>query len=256
MQSGVVKEVLSVLEPVSLQELNSRNYLSRYDTKFVINKDELPELLLLLKDNFYILEIDENRLFNYNNLYFDTGDLKLYRDHHNNKRERVKVRLREYQDSHQRFIEVKKKLNNNITDKFRYDAGDYHSALNESDKDFIENFSDLNAGDLDSVLNVKYKRITLLHKHKEEKITIDTDINYFNNGEVIDLQKLAVIELKQKRYYRSNLEKIIFNLDGIKIRISKYVIGIILTREGIKYNRFKEKLLKLSKMNYGYFNFK
>ena len=256
MQSDVGKEVMNEFEPVSLKELNSRNYLSRYDTKFVINEDELPQLLHLLKNNFYILEIDNNRHFSYNNLYFDTCDLKFYLDHHNNKRERVKVRLREYQDSHKRFIEVKKKLNNNITDKFRYDAGDFHSSLNQSDRDFIENFVDVDSGNLDSVLNVKYKRITLLHKHKEEKITIDTDIKYISEDEDIDLQKLAVIELKQKRYYRSKLERIISDFDGLKIRISKYVIGIILTREGIKYNRFKEKLLKLSKMNYGYFNFK
>ena len=59
------------------------------------------------------------RLHHYQTVYFDTVDLALYTAHHDQRRNRYKVRSRRYVDSSQAFLEVKHKVNSNRTIKSR-----------------------------------------------------------------------------------------------------------------------------------------
>ena len=83
--------------------------MKRTDTKFVVSKKMLPVLLETLKEKYRVLEIDNNRVMTYNSLYFDTKDQKFYREHHNGKINRLKVRMRKYVESELFFLEIKQK---------------------------------------------------------------------------------------------------------------------------------------------------
>ena len=83
--------------------------MNRTDTKFVFEYSLLNKLMEEIKAHYYVLDIDGIRLNAYRSLYFDTEDFKFYYEHHNGKKNRNKVRYREYMDSGLCFLEIKKK---------------------------------------------------------------------------------------------------------------------------------------------------
>ena len=89
--------------------------LNRIDTKFVFEQGLLEKVLQEIKPHYRVLDIDGVRLNSYRSIYFDTEDFKFYYEHHNGKKNRSKVRYREYIDSGLCFLEVKKKNNKGKT---------------------------------------------------------------------------------------------------------------------------------------------
>ena len=75
-----------------------------------------------------MLEIDGRRAFRYRTTYFDTGELRIYRDHVQDRRRRYKCRAREYVDSGLCLFEVKLKGPRGRTVKHRmaYDRAQRH----------------------------------------------------------------------------------------------------------------------------------
>ena len=114
-----LQHILAGMAPIQLTEMNGVALLNRQDTKFVFARRKLPALLSALQDDYRVLEVGGLRQMAYLTQYYDTADFDLYRTHHNGKRNRVKVRLREYRDSGLCFLEVKKKSNKGQTDKRR-----------------------------------------------------------------------------------------------------------------------------------------
>jgi hypothetical protein len=83
--------------------------MKRVDTKFIVHKDQLPQLLDNIHNDYRVLEINQNRVMTYKSKYFDTPNAHLYLLHHNGKASRVKVRIRNYVESNLFFLEVKQK---------------------------------------------------------------------------------------------------------------------------------------------------
>ena len=75
--------LLNDLQTVSLEELDNVKLLDRQDTKFVFNQIHLPLILDKIKPFYRILEINNDRVFTYDNTYFDTDDFLFYNQHHN-----------------------------------------------------------------------------------------------------------------------------------------------------------------------------
>lgn len=246
--------ILSEFCSFNVDELDSADLLTRFDTKFIININELNKLLLALKDNYNILDINNIRSFKYHNLYYDTDNLAFYFDHHNDHSNRLKVRTRKYVDSGDTFFEIKKRLNNNKTEKIRHLSENVQLNLLSKNNVFLKERSEIDLNELKPKLTVKYNRITLLHKYLDQKITIDTNIDFKNNIYSANANDLVIIELKQKKQNKTDIESIVRENNGIKTRISKYVLGTILTHKNIKQNRFKEKLIQIKKVTNGVFN--
>jgi len=110
---------LNDLQTISLDELDKVKLLDRKDTKFVFNQNKLPLILEKVKPYYRILEINNSLIFNYDNTYFDTHDFLFYNQHHNEHRNRFKVRFRKYSSSSKSFFEIKIKNNKNRTVKKR-----------------------------------------------------------------------------------------------------------------------------------------
>lgn len=242
-------------ENISLEVLDKKNLLNRCDTKFVISPVNMLTVFDFFKEEYNILEINGKRIFRYKNLYFDTDDFLFYFQHHNGKKNRLKIRFRQYSSNETCFFEIKHK-HHNYTTKKRLLVDCINLELNDGTSKMVENSVGLNPDILSPKIWVIYDRITLLHKHLPEKITIDTNMNFKTGDEFKKFPDIAILEVKHKKL--NNYSDIIHNIERKnlikKINLSKYCMGIIASDYSVKYNRFKPKLINIFKIannNYG-----
>jgi hypothetical protein len=246
MQSVI--EQLNKFESVTLKQLDSVKLQNRMDTKYILSKAQLALLLEGIKEEQFVLEIDNTRVFNYKTIYFDTPDFQFYKDHHNGCVNRIKVRSREYVESKLSFYEIKRKLFGTRTDKQRKIIPAIYQEVPLADYNLIQ-YKRLNNKPIEKKLTNHFKRITLTNKKFTERITIDLEIGFDNGKKQIQLSELVVIEVKQgKADVFSNTIQMLKKLRVHESSFSKYVIGVSLLEENIKHNNFKPILLKLNKI--------
>jgi hypothetical protein len=246
MQSVI--EQLNKFESVTLKQLDSVKLQNRMDTKYILSKAQLALLLEGIKEEQFVLEIDNTRVFNYKTIYFDTPDFQFYKDHHNGCVNRIKVRSREYVESNLSFYEIKRKLFGTRTDKQRKIIPAIYQEVPLADYNLIQ-YKRLNNKPIEKKLTNHFKRITLTNNKFTERITIDLEIGFDNGKKQIQLSELVVIEVKQgKADVFSNTIQMLKKLRVHESSFSKYVIGVSLLEENIKHNNFKPILLKLNKI--------
>jgi hypothetical protein len=235
-------------QSVTLKELDSVKLQNRIDSKYILTKQQLVEVLDGICQDQFVLEIDDNRIFSYQTVYFDTPDFQFYRDHHNGCINRVKVRSREYIESNLCFYEIKRKLFGTRTDKQRKVIPTIYHEVPVEDYNLIQ-YKRLDNKPIVEKLSNSFKRITLTNKKFTERITIDLEINFDNGKKHIELPNLVVIEVKQgKTDVFSNTIQVLKRLRIHESSFSKYAIGVSLLEENIKHNNFKPILLKLNKI--------
>src|ERR671932_1676890 len=108
-----VAELFGELRPISLDAMNERASLQRRtDNKYLVEIDHLARIVKELADDLEVLEIDGERVFEYESTYFDTPSLRCFRDHVRDDRPRFKTRTRCYVTTGDCYFEVKVKLEN------------------------------------------------------------------------------------------------------------------------------------------------
>ena len=241
--------LLNDLQTVSLEELDNVKLLDRQDTKFVFNQIHLPLILDKIKPFYRILEINNERVFTYDNTYFDTDDFLFYNQHHNGNKKRFKIRSRKYSSSNQSFFEIKIKNNKDRTVKKRLPIDGINKYLGEQEKDLVSEIIGLPPNQITPKLNVQFSRITLTDNSVNERLTIDTNISANNGSGSKNFNQLVISEIKQKKYDpKSDFIQILRNLKIQEMRFSKYCMGMLHVNKEIKYNRFKPKLLQINKI--------
>ena len=235
---------------ISLDKMDRVQLMNRTDTKFVGTVNHLEKLLVKLFRDYYILEIDKKRVLPYHTIYFDSKDFQLYNSHHNGKLNRYKIRFREYEISRIGFLEIKKKNNKNRTDKKRIQSSYQHSELVDTQISFIATTTSLIPNDLEEKLSNHFDRITLVGKEKNERLTIDLNLQFSSpDGNFKKLADFAIIELKQDQNSGWSPIKQIIKENHFKAHgFSKYCIGTILLYPHIKHNRFKQHIRLLEKL--------
>ena len=85
---------------------------------------------------------------------------------------------------------------------------------------------------------------------KTERLTIDMDLHFHNyvTGRDGNMADAVIIELKQDGRLASPMRDILSRHRVKPYRISKYIIGTVLTDPGAKDNRFKEKIRYVEKI--------
>ena len=244
-----ITSILNKLNTVSLQQINNVELMNRRDTKFVFNTALLPELLTELMPFYNILMIDNIRLYPYTTDYYDTDDLKMYYQHQNGKLNRYKFRFRSYDAFNKNFLELKFKSNKSKTLKKRIEICD-REAISYEAVSFLDQESPMSFEDLSLKLENKFDRITLVNKEMTERLTIDLNLSFSNSSNIKKLDHLAIAELKQDIFIKSNSSfTVIMKKRGIRsLSISKYCLGMLLLNPEIKQNTFKAKLLLLKKI--------
>jgi hypothetical protein len=244
--------LLKRFEPISLQEMDSVRLMNRTDTKFMISRDQLEQLLANLGSNYRVLEVEGVRLNRYKTLYFDTPDFQCYRQHHSGKRNRFKIRKREYVESHLSFLEYKEKTNKGRTVKSRIKLGEIVPSLNERENAFIDERTHAHLNYEPKLWN-SFGRITLVDMNAGERLTIDTEIAFEMDNRKSTIPELVIIEVKRDE--NSGVSEVLRQLKHQLVRpesMSKYCLGVALLYPEMKSNNFKQKLLKIEKIKLAY----
>lgn len=224
--------------------------MSRTDTKYIFSIDQLSQLLHTIKDRYRVLEVEGNRASRYKTLYFDTPDLGFYHAHQNGKKNRYKIRSRQYIDSNLTFLEVKFKNNKGRTVKTRVTIDDFELDLSNESREFIGETSGKDFSLVPTLWN-SFERITLVNHDIPERVTIDLNLTFEFEDEHLATKNLVIAELKQERANRhSPVAKAIKDLHIRPERISKYCLGVALLREDVKRNTFKQKIMKIEKLEH------
>jgi hypothetical protein len=252
-----IENSLVDFKTIDLDALNAIKLLNRYDKKFIFHKDKLPSVFDYLLKDYRILEIDQTRVFRYENLYYDTDDHVLYYQHHNKRLSRYKVRCRRYIESNQCYFEIKFKTNKRKTIKSRLllKDGKISEELSEESKAFARKAVLLNHGDI--VNKVKpaiwtgFNRITFANLYNNERLTLDMNLTYTDRtNKSKRMENLIIAELKSEDF--SLTSQFAQHLKGLKIfpaKFSKYCVGVAMMERDVKRNRFKKQLLKLEKFS-------
>ncbi|MCW0483755.1 polyphosphate polymerase domain-containing protein [Gaoshiqia sediminis] len=249
--TNVINDLASGLDGISLAELPKNNQMDRFDKKYIFQAGLIPELLEKAAKQYVILESNETRIFRYTSDYYDTPGFAMYTHHHNGKKNRYKIRVREYLDSGDKFLELKHKNNRSFTRKKRIAYFDDFPLSTAEGHNFIRKNTNVDPADLQYALTTQYQRITLVNKHKAERITIDFDLHLNNLTKRVKLLNLAIAEIKNNdRHFRSHFNQLL-KLHRIKQEsFSKYCMGIALLNNDVKNNLFKEKIQKIKKIEH------
>ncbi len=228
---------------IELSNLTNNKLLSRFDRKYIIPTEKILELLTLASNNYLVLKIDNKVQHEYVSTYYDTKDYELYLKHHNGRKVRYKVRLREYIDSRLKFAEIKLKGKNKITNKFRKSI-EFEKNGEEELYQLIHEHTNHNI-EIQQSIGISYKRITLFHRTINQRVTIDTDICFYNSNEKIPLQNLAILEIKYSGIRHQSKTPFSHLIHKFEHNFSKYCIGIALLHPEIKHNNFLFTLKKI-----------
>lgn len=247
--------ILKAFKQHSLTQQNTAALMDRVDSKYLLPIDLFNPLMAAIAEDYSILNACGQQIFCYQTTYFDNTERKFYRDHHNGKLNRYKVRYRRYVESDMGYMEVKFKNNQKRTIKQRIPM-DCILPNQIQINDFVESTLGYSA-ELETVLFVNYQRITLLNKRNLERITLDLNLSFRNatdNTESIQ-DKIFIVEIKQDRKpFPSSCRNFIKQHGYHTINFSKYCMGSVLTHKDddtrpLKYNRFKPVLRRLEKIN-------
>jgi VTC domain len=229
----VLDDLLAALDPVSLVELDERASLQRrIDQKYAVDREAFARLLDRLAGDHDVLEIDGRRRFRYETVYFDSPDLRCFRDHVEGRHPRFKARTRLYRDSGLCHFEVKLKRSEDETDKRHVDhppraieqltpeaCGLLARVLDEAGLE--------RPRALDPILRTTFGRATLAAREEAARITCDVDVRLAGLRDAgRRLRDGFVLVESKSEDGRGPADRVLAELGHEPIALSKYRTGI------------------------------
>ncbi|MBP5346520.1 MAG: polyphosphate polymerase domain-containing protein [Bacteroidales bacterium] len=252
-----IREVLQNFEPIGLEQMKGVKLMNRIDTKYVIPLPRLVPLLQIAAPDYYVQCTDGKRTAGYHTIYLDTADHRMYNLHEAGRKVRQKIRIREYLDTHNTFLEVKKKNNHGRTKKKRIEVPDCRleadtciQTLPSESSGFIAERSDYRLSQLMPHVENRFERITLVNRAFTERLTIDLGVRFHNDetNSDADIGHLVIIELKRDGATFSPMYNLLVRMHIHPGGFSKYCIGCALTNPQLRRNNFKEKLHRIERL--------
>lgn len=258
-----MKEILNNFDPITLEQMSDIRLMNRTDTKFVTTTEQLRQLLTMARQDYYVQDIDGERIAPYYTLYFDTQDCAMYAAHEAGHTNRQKLRIRSYVNSGLNFLEVKTKNNHGRTKKKRVLVHEFdpmqpqhdicfhcqNAAFCEYDE-FLRSNLQYNPYSLCEQLENRFDRITLVNKGMTERLTIDINLRFHNiaTGNYRFMDHIAIIELKRDGRVYSPILSLLNQLRIKPHGFSKYCIGSALTNNSLHCNRLKPRLHSIERI--------
>ena len=216
--------------------------LERVDRKYVVEVERLEALVDRLRGTHAALEIDGRRGFAYETTYFDTPELRAFRDHVQQRRRRFKCRTREYLDSGVCNFEVKLKGSRGLTVKHRmpYER-ELRDRVSAPALAFLRDclhraYGHAHAEELLPSLVVACTRLTLVAAG--ERVTCDFDLRFSApggaGGRLAD--GTAIVETKSATG-DAEADRVLRRLGARPEAVcSKYCLGVGLTHPNVRRN--------------------
>lgn len=188
---------LAALAPAPPELLAARRLMRRVDTKFIASVASIPELIESIARDYAVVAVGTDNVATYENLYFDTHDLRCFHDHRRGRRIRHKIRIREYPDRQLAYLEVKNRRNELFTEKHRLEVSCGTKALDAGARAFLRDFCPF-VDELAPKITIDYQRISLVGIAREERVTIDLGLTIDDHhGATSGFPGVAIIEVKQ-----------------------------------------------------------
>lgn len=241
--------VIKRFKPINLQALNQVKLMKRTDRKFLVPRSLVSDIFKAISNDYYVLEINSERLHGYQTVYYDTSDNQMYKCHHNGKLNRYKVRKRIYIETRLSFLEIKFKNNKGKTIKERIASDNQLYSLSKEELEYLNARIPFDANLLIPKISNRFYRMTLANKTFNERCTIDFDVNFSSNGQFHAFKDIVIIEVKQDGNKTHSplietLKKSHISASGF----SKYCMGRAVTDDTLKQNAFKVKLRQVNKL--------
>jgi hypothetical protein len=243
-------DILTAFSHITLAEMDAVALLDRTDTKFMFHYNALPEVLNLISHQYKVLKINGSVFSRYETHYLDTDTFEMYTMHHNGRLNRNKVRFRNYVDSRISFFEIKHKTNKGRTIKHRIKIRDNSADITSEVEELLRHNTIYEPADIHEVIQVNYKRITLVGTHLPERVTLDFGLNYQIGQQTFELPSIVIAEVKQDRNQHSPFITIMQNHHQHPFSMSKYCLGIASMVDHVKSNRFKSKIVAINKLSH------
>jgi VTC domain len=227
--------LLDDAEAVDLDTLEQRSALQRrVDRKYVVDRATAGRLARALAFDHDALEIDGERLFAYESVYFDTPQLDCFHEQVVGLVPRFKVRSRLYADSGHCSFEVKLKLRDSSTAKEHGPCEvETHGRLVPEARRFVDETlteAGLRAPRrLDPVLVTRFSRGTLGARDGSERVTFDVglELEHPGGGRALLRDGLVLVETKSQEG-EGRADRLLAG-DGVQeAALSKYRAGIAL----------------------------
>jgi hypothetical protein len=250
-------EAVGRFEGVPLEETGWAALFDRTDTKYILPVERISEVLADCASRYRAVEVGGNRLCAYSTLYFDSEDLVFYRQHHDGRRHRQKVRIRTYEEPGTHFLEVKERNNHGRTMKSRVPVESrlVHELERLEDATFRGVSLPVARELLHPVLRVDYTRLTLVSRTDltvgspdVERVTVDLMLRYAAGEARLAFPGIAVVEVKQAHRGPTPLRQTLRTLRVPEGGISKYCLGVAKLRPDARSNRFRAAVRRVTEM--------
>jgi VTC domain-containing protein len=236
MTTTPLRSLLARSAPVGLAELVDRAALqTRVDRKYLVPARALPLLLREIAPSARVLDIDGERTFRYESVYFDTPALDGYHRAAHRRRRRFKVRTRTYLDSAECWLEVKISGARGSVTKHRLPHHPRDRWTVAPGRAFVDDaFTRESLGPaagtaLDLVLVTNYDRSTLLLPDTASRVTVDTGLTWRDGDSELRLPSLAVVETKSTSA-ATPVDRVLWRAGLRPARVSKYATGLAALR--------------------------
>jgi hypothetical protein len=214
---------------VGLAELDAAASLrTRRERKYVVTRSVAQMLLARLgaQHDVSILEVDGRTTTHYSSMYFDTADLASFRSTAVGRRRRFKVRVRCYEGSDARWVEVKTRGRSDQVDKVR---NRHHGAalteLSLADADFVRR-------------RLVDHRVTVGCLSQGWRSTFDSSVIAVDrHGLTVALPVDVIIETKSVGPHTA-LDRLLWAQHLRPIRVSKFGVAMMLTQPLLTSNRW------------------
>ena len=228
------QELFGALRAISLDAMNERAALQRrIDQKYLVAIDDVAQLLDEVADDLEVLEIDGERVFDYESTYFDTPSLRCFRDHVRDDRPRYKARTRCYLDTDDCYFEVKVKLGDGEMVKRNVEhASDERDRLDDPAHELVdETLDDCGLGDpggeLKPSLITRFKRVTVVARDAPERTTFDFEVSLNTpEGDTAELDERYVIAETKTEDGNGAWDRAFADRGREPVSLSKYRVGI------------------------------
>lgn len=223
----------------SAELLAGRELLRRIDSKYVVKRAALADLVGGLEGDYAAFKVASGTIADYHSLYFDTPELTCFHDHRRGRRLRHKIRIRHYPDRELSYLEIKSKRSDLVTHKHRIKIPYRSEELGDEQVAFLRGHLGGLADTLRPELRVNYRRIGLLGLRTDERVTIDLELDFVElDGRTHQMGDVAIVEVKQSSASRTSPIARRLAAAGLREQsLSKYTTAIALTRDGVRRNR-------------------
>jgi hypothetical protein len=246
-----IQDTARMLRPISLDDLvESAELLTRVDRKYFVPAEKFRLLIGELSTTFRVLEIDGQRTFDYESVYFDTPDLLTYRAHLQRRRRRFKARTRTYIDSGLCMFEVKTvgHRGNTVKDRIKHPVND-RAVLTDEAHTFLAHTLHRAYGQpvpvgLQPMLINLYRRTTFASSVEGSRLTCDVSLScHTDRASINDAGTHVLVESKSTNG-AGEADRMLRRLGIRPTSISKYCVGIAALHTEVPTNPWRATLAR------------